>query len=85
MAGSFIAAMADMLGLSFQGDVPRMTMDMLCASLQSVVVEFSVETETAFVIHTQLISQGEVMVVHLLLMLDPESTQLLLNKLDGMF
>ncbi|MDA2938424.1 chemotaxis protein CheC [Acidobacteria bacterium AH-259-A15] len=84
MLGSFVTAMADMLGLSLQCDVPRLTMDMVGASLQSVAVEVSLEIETAFVIHTQFISHREVMVVHLLLTLDHESTELLLDKLDEM-
>ena len=80
LSGSFVTAMADMLGLNLRIGVPRLTIDMTGASLQSMAVEYGLRTDLIFAVKAELISCGEVIGMYVLLLLDEEQTELLLKK-----
>ena len=84
MCGSFVTALENMLGFKLEFEVPQLAMDMMQSSLESVTTELSVESDIIFTIHTEVFPTDKVIEQHILLMLNNESTLLLLDKLHAM-
>lgn len=83
--GAFATVIADMLKLNIEVfSPPRMVIDMLGASMESVALEMLLETNIVFTIHTQVFPENLKGDKHLILMLKHKSARLLLDRLNKM-
>src|SRR5699024_2212157 len=83
LTGSYIAALADMSCLHIQPSIPFLSVDMAAATLVSVMIDISQETDYALIIDTRMIDTETSPSVrgNFLLIPDPISVPILLKAL----
>ena len=80
LAGSYLNAIAQMLGLVLLPSVPGLALDMAGAVLDTLLIELSSQGDTALLIETEFLSENTI-TGHFFLLPDPESLNLILTIL----
>ncbi|WP_340818898.1 chemotaxis protein CheC [Methanolobus sp. WCC4] len=84
LAGSYVSSLSDFLNLGIKLSPPMQTFDMLGAIIDHILIEMSKKAEHALLFDTLFTIEGHEMDGILLTLFDPDSMDVLLERIDGM-
>jgi chemotaxis protein CheC len=81
LCGSYISAIGNMLDIVIIPFVPLVKIDMMGAITQDIILRLKPETVQAMIIKTELIIAGDLISLHLLMLLEQESFKFLNDRI----
>jgi len=79
LAGAYLGAMGNLLGLSLLPSVPSLAFDMAGAIVDYILIELGQESDLTLVVETQFFGMGSTIRGHFFLLPDPNSLKLILE------
>ena len=79
LAGAYLSAMGNLLGLSLLPSVPSLAFDMAGAIVDYILAELGQESDITLVVETQFFGRGTTIRGHFFLLPDPNSLKLILE------
>ncbi|SFM15698.1 chemotaxis protein CheC [Methanolobus profundi] len=84
LAGSYVSSLSDFLGLNIKISTPMQTFDMLGAIIDHILIEMSKKAEHALLFDTLFMIEGHQMDGIFLTLFDPDSMDVVLERIDRM-
>ncbi|WP_407357052.1 chemotaxis protein CheC [Methanolobus sp. WCC5] len=84
LAGSYVSSLSDFLGLNIKISPPMHTFDMLGAIIDHILIEMSKKAEYALLFDTLFMIEKKEMGGIFLTLFDPDSMDIILEKIDKM-
>lgn len=79
LAGAYLSAMSNLLGLSLLPSVPSLAFDMAGAIVDYILIELGRESDLTLVVETEFFGDGHAIRGHFFLLPDPNSLKLILE------
>jgi Chemotaxis protein CheC, inhibitor of MCP methylation len=84
LAGSYVSSLSNFLGLNIKLSPPMQTFDMLGAIIDHILIEMSQKAEHALLFDTLFMIEGNRMNGTFLTLFDPDSMDIILERIDKM-
>lgn len=84
LAGSYVSSLSNFLGLDIKLSPPMQTFDMLGAIIDHILIEMSQKAEHALLFDTLFMIEGNRMNGTFLTLFDPDSMDIILERIDKM-
>ncbi|WP_094228395.1 chemotaxis protein CheC [Methanolobus psychrotolerans] len=84
LAGSYVSSLSDFLGLNIKISPPMQTFDMLGAIIDHILIEMSTKAQHALLFDTLFMIEGNRMNGLFLTLFDPDSMDIILERIDRM-
>ncbi|MDF1557152.1 MAG: chemotaxis protein CheC [ANME-2 cluster archaeon] len=82
LCGSYISIISNLLNITIIPSVPQVTIDMMGAITQDSILKLNQETFYALTVKSELLIAGNVISINILLLLEQESINKIIDKID---
>lgn len=82
LCGSYVSTISNLLKVIIIPSVPNVTIDMMGALTQDIILKLGMDTQQALIIKTELLVADDVINIHLLLLLEQSSFDVLMGRID---
>lgn len=82
ICGSYVSTISNLLDMTIIPSIPHVTIDMMGAMTQDTILKLKLGTAHAMIIKTELLVAGSVISIHLLMLMEHESLDKLLDKIN---